>query len=218
VRRPCADTLDIGRWPGIDVTALAENARRRYQERATAVEQYCRGRPIDEIEDESRVDRRVLYRLIERAVQPHPDGRPWGFRALIPGMHVRAYQRFKTTVGARDGLAGSFRQLMDRYPPLEQVVKQLILEGEVFLVQVGDRRYLKNLKIAHRRFTGACRLVGLTANDYPLNQEEQGVRSLAGILRDRLVGGAGCARGTRIDCRISHGIAQRGAAQRPEGL
>jgi putative transposase len=77
VRRPCADTLDIGRWPGIDVTTLAENARRRYQERATAIEQYCRGRPIDWIEDESRVDRRVLYRLIERAVQPHPDGRPW---------------------------------------------------------------------------------------------------------------------------------------------
>jgi hypothetical protein len=57
-----------------------------------------------------------------------------GFRALIPGMHVRAYQRFKTTAGARDGLVGSFRQLLDRYPPLEQVVKQLILEGVVFLV------------------------------------------------------------------------------------
>jgi hypothetical protein len=30
-------------------------------------------------------------------------------------------------------------------------------------------------------FTGACRLVGLTANDYPLNQDEQGVRSLRGF-------------------------------------
>jgi putative transposase len=204
VRRPSADTLDIARWPSIDITALAENARRRYQERATAIDQYFRGRPIDEIEDVSRVDRRVLYRLIERAVRPHPDGRPWGFRALIPGMHVRAYQRLKTTVGARDGLAGSFRQLLDRYPPLEQVVKQLILEGEVFLVQVGDRRYLKNLKIAHRRFTGACRLVGLTANDYPLNQDEQGVRSLAGVLRDRLVGGFAEVH-----------WAQRGARQKP---
>jgi putative transposase len=119
-------------------------------------------------------------------------------------MHVRAYQRLKTTVGARDGLAGSFRQLLDRYPPLEQVVKKLVLEGEVFLVQVGDRRYLKNLKIAHRRFMGACRLVGLTANDYPLNQDEQGVRSLAGVLRDRLVGGFAEVR-----------WAQRGARQKP---
>ena len=103
MRRPCADALDIARWPSIDVTALAESARRRYQERVSAIENYCRGRTIDEIEDESRVDRRVLYRLIERAVLPHPDGRPWGFRALIPGMHVRAYQRLKTTVGARAG-------------------------------------------------------------------------------------------------------------------
>jgi hypothetical protein len=102
MRRPSADTLDIARWPSIDVTALAENARHRYQERATAIEHYCRGRPIDEIEKHSRVDRRVLYRLIERALRPHPDGRPWGFRALIPGMHVRAYQRIKPTVGARE--------------------------------------------------------------------------------------------------------------------
>jgi hypothetical protein len=86
-------------------------------------------------------------------------------------------------------LAGSFRQLLDRYPPLEQVLKKLILEREVFLVRVGKRRYMKNLKIAHRRFTGACRLVGLTAHNYPLNQDEQGVRSLAGVLRERLLGG-----------------------------
>jgi putative transposase len=189
VRRPSADELDIARWPSVDLAALANSARRRFQDRALAIEHYCRGDPIDQIEEESHVDRRVIYRMIERAVKAHPDGRPWGFRALIPGMHVRAYQRLKTTVGAREGLAGSFRQLLDLYPPLEQLVKQLIVDREVLLIQVGDRLYLKNLKNAHRLFTDACRLVGLTANDYPLNQDEQGRRSLASVLRDRLLAG-----------------------------
>jgi putative transposase len=46
--------------------------------------------------------------------------------------------------------------------------------------------------------------VGLRANDYPLNQGEQGVRSLAGVLGDRLVGGFAEVH-----------WAQRGARQKP---
>jgi hypothetical protein len=54
--------------------------------------------------------------MIERALQAHPDGRPWGFRALVPGSHTKAYQRYKASVGV--GLAGAFGQLLEKYPKL----------------------------------------------------------------------------------------------------
>ena len=40
---------------------------------------------------------------------------------------------------------------------------------------------------AHNRFTAACRSLGLTANDYPLNQDENGRRSFASAIRYRMM-------------------------------
>jgi putative transposase len=48
---------------------------------------------------------------------------------------------------------------------------------------------VKGLNIAHARFTGVCRSLGLTAKDYPLNQDEQGRRSLGNTLRSRMLEG-----------------------------
>ena len=47
-----------------------------------AIEDYAIGVPIGEVEEKTKLDRRILYRMIERALQAHPDGRPWGFRAV----------------------------------------------------------------------------------------------------------------------------------------
>ena len=77
MKRPDTDTLDLSRWPSVDVNALDEKARQGYQQRAMAVEHYSTGISIDDVEKKTNVDRRVLYRVIERAVRAHPDGRPW---------------------------------------------------------------------------------------------------------------------------------------------
>jgi putative transposase len=110
MKRPASEILEISRWPSIDFNALEEKARDRYQQRATAIEHYATGAPIEEVEQKTKLDRRVLYRMIERALQAHPDGRPWGFRALVPGSHTKTYQRCKASTGRRVGLAGAFSQ------------------------------------------------------------------------------------------------------------
>jgi hypothetical protein len=89
VKRPTPELLDISRWPSVDVNALEDKARLRYQQRVAAVEHYAAGAPLGGIESQTEIHRRVLYRMIERALQAHPDGRPWGFRALIPGSHTK---------------------------------------------------------------------------------------------------------------------------------
>jgi putative transposase len=91
VKRPGAEILDTALWPGTDFSVLDTHARQRYQDRTAAIELYSRGLPIGEVEERSGVDRRTLYRMIERALRRHPDGRPWGFRALIPSLRTVAY-------------------------------------------------------------------------------------------------------------------------------
>jgi hypothetical protein len=131
MRRPLPEALDLATWPGIDVTALDTEARQRYRQRANAVEHYRRGLPLSAIREKTKVDGRVLYRMIERALRTHPDGRVWGFRALIPGLHTKAYERRKPAKGTGRGLAGVFTQLLERHPELEQLIRQLIRSREV---------------------------------------------------------------------------------------
>jgi hypothetical protein len=64
MKRPDSEVLDISRWPSIDINALDEKARDRYQRRATATEHYATGVPIGEVEERTKLDRRVLYRMI----------------------------------------------------------------------------------------------------------------------------------------------------------
>ncbi len=189
MKRPSPEALDLATWPGIDVTALKTEARQRYRQRATAIEHYRRGLSLSVIQETTKIDRRVLYRLIDRALRTHPDGRVWGFRALIPGLHTKAYERRKPAKVTGRGLAGAFTQLLDRHEELEQLIRQLIRSREVLLVQKGERFYLQSLKRAHDRFKEACRALGLTARDYPLNHDEGGRRSFRTVLRQRMLDG-----------------------------
>jgi putative transposase len=141
------------------------------------------------IQEKTKIDRRVLYRTLDRALRTHPDGRVWGFRALIPGLHTKAYERRLPAKATGRGLAGAFTQLLDRHEELEQLIRRLIRDREVLLIQKGERSYLRNLNRAHERFKELCRSLGLRGKDYPLNHDEAGRRSLRTALRQRMLDG-----------------------------
>src|SRR5450631_1337576 len=127
--------------------------------------------------------------MLARALRTHPDGGVWGFRALIPGLHTTAYERRLPVKSTGRGLAGAFTQLLERHEELEQLIRQLIRSREVFLIQEGERFYLRSLHRAHERFKESCRGLGLTGKDYPLNHDEAGRRSLRTALRQRMLDG-----------------------------
>jgi putative transposase len=189
VKRPPPQALELATWPGIDTSALDAKARQRYRQRAAAIEHYRSGSALTMIQEKTKIDRRVLYRILDRALRTHPDGRVWGFRALIPGLHTKAYERRLPAKATGRGLAGAFTQLLDRHEELEQLIRRLIRDREVLLIQKGERFYLRNLNRAHDRFKEACRGLGLTAKDYPLNHNEGGRRSLRTTLRLRMLDG-----------------------------
>ena len=76
-------SIDVSAWPTVAFTELDDVARRTFETRQQAVLRYTAGESIKAIERSTGINRRQLYRLLERAQTSHPDGRPFGFRVMI---------------------------------------------------------------------------------------------------------------------------------------
>nr|BBH93612.1 hypothetical protein KTA_18110 [Thermogemmatispora argillosa] len=85
--RPRRD--DLTTWAEADLSALGEREKQRYEQRKRAViDYYTTNKPLEEITLEYRLSWQTLVRLLENCLKRHPDGRLWGFRALIPGAMI----------------------------------------------------------------------------------------------------------------------------------
>lgn len=185
-RNEIPDALnDPSTWPGVDASALDIQRRVIYQQREQAVFAYLLGTTLADIERNFRVDRRTLMRLIERCLAAHADGRIHGLRALIPHTRAKDYQRIMPALrrAKPGGLTGAMGQLFGRLPQLLRIVEREIGSGMLGLSQAGR---LFGLRDIQAKLLAACREAGLTAIDYPLNQDEMGYRSLAVWMRKRL--------------------------------
>ncbi len=92
-RKPEFQTLDVATWPAVAYTEFDPETRRAFEARMQALIRYARGESLKQIEQCTGVNRRQLYRWLERALSPHPDGRPFGFRALVSYVRVAEYVR-----------------------------------------------------------------------------------------------------------------------------
>lgn len=178
------DLKDMTLWPGVDPDALEKDARALYRKREQAVRRYVQGTPVSEVEQATGVARTQLYRLIERCVSRHSDGRIYGWRALLPHLRTKTYTRIdKVGPGAPGkfgGASGAMTQLLERYPLLEQFLQREIALHHLTISPSGR---LLHLRAAHRQFIARCRELGLTNRHYPLNQEQKGLRALGYAIR-----------------------------------
>jgi hypothetical protein len=118
-RKPELQAIDVNTWPTVAYTELDESGRRTFEARQQAVLRYIAGEPIRAVEASTRFNRRQLYRWLERAQTTHPDGRRFGFRALIHYVRIAGYGRIRYVRlhgerGSR-GAAGALTQLLERY-------------------------------------------------------------------------------------------------------
>ncbi|RAQ97184.1 DUF4012 domain-containing protein [Thermogemmatispora tikiterensis] len=85
--RPRRD--DLAAWAEADLSSLGEREKQRYEQRKNAVvDYYTTDKSIEEITRQYRLSWQTLERLLEKCLKRHPDGRLWGFRALLPGSLV----------------------------------------------------------------------------------------------------------------------------------
>ena len=186
-RRPEFQAIDVGTWPTVAFTELDEGMRRTFERRQEAVVRYAAGESIKSIEEMTGVDRRQLYRWLERALALHPDGRPFGFRAFIRYEHISVYERVRKVqvLGERGsrGTAGALSQLFERYPELAGWLRLQVRQRKVQLEQAPSegriRIRLRGLQALHDGFLRQCRAVGLTAADYPFNTATRAMGSLS---------------------------------------
>ena len=171
---------DLSMWPTVDPGALDDHRREDLLARMEAVRLYLLHTPIHAIESTTGVGRSLIYLLLRRCIQPHPDGRIRGFRALIPYGRAKSYERIKpvapTTRTRTSGSSGAMTTLLQRHESLTLFLRRCLSDRAIYFGEAGQ---LCGLHAVHRGFLDACRELGLTVTDYPLNQERQGIRSLS---------------------------------------
>jgi len=181
--------VDLGAWPEFDSGILTKKQRKVFNARRTALELYCANTAVASIEEQTAVNRRQIYRLLAACASLHPDGRVFGWRALVPYTHVATYQRTAKSQRRRDGsgAAGAFGHLLQAYPSLEQWIAEQIRAKRVSVDQRGTddglRLRVRGLTKLHKSFLDRCRDLSLSAADYPFNTQHMGIRALATAVR-----------------------------------
>jgi hypothetical protein len=121
-----------------------------------------------------------VVRLAKRCLSTHPDGRIYGFRALIPGSRLKAYTRKSKViadVGQKFGWSGVFTSLLNNNPEIADLIERNVYKS-------GRRSELFESKVSvkhlHKLFLDECRSLGLELSKaYPFNTVKCGYGSLA---------------------------------------
>lgn len=176
---------DLSTWPTVDITALSPANQQIFQSKVEAIRIFIESPfvSVSAIKQVTGVHPQSLYRLLTRCLSNHSDGRIYGFRAAIPFVRMKEYERIQPAL-AREGnagMSGAFSQLLQQNPTVEKLLKRLIKERNKSITT--SREVRKSLKRIHKAFLEECRRSGVKANDYPFTQAMLGIRSLATYLK-----------------------------------
>ena len=178
---------DLASWPSVDISALSEADALVFTSRREAIALYVNEPllPMRTILAKTGVEPKTVYRLIDRCLAKHTDGRIFGFRAAIPYARLKEYERVHSINRAQGsqgvGLSGAFGLLLQQYPSLAEY---LLMEAEKRHTPItGANEVRRSITRIHKRFLEECRSVGIKLNEYPLNQGLGGKRSLSDYFR-----------------------------------
>ncbi len=174
-----AELSDISQWPTADDSGLDGDARSLFARRIQAMTLFVDGSTsLRAIGSETGLRINDLYRLFERCITRHEDGRIYGCRALLPWLHTQPYERSATVkASGAGGASGAFAQLLQRYPDIARWIERKVAarsRPHATLEEVP--RHIWRL---HGGFLAQCRQAGIPPHEYPFNQKHLGERSLA---------------------------------------
>ncbi|WP_342529258.1 hypothetical protein MKY80_11535 [Lysinibacillus sp. FSL R5-0849] len=151
-------------WP----TVLEDNVKPEYLElylkRKAAVQAYINtDTSLLAICQKYGLYKSDFYRLLKRCLLLHTDGRPFGFRALIP--HFRVEKRKLT----------KFETLLEEHPKLRESLEKDFLNKK----KKGElREFNMSLRKIHQYFIQNCIKSGIDLNEYPLNTKTKAKKSV----------------------------------------
>lgn len=168
-------------WPSADPSHLLPAEQEVFHRLSQAVAELFGhpDTPVTHILAKHRVGKSALYRGAFRSLSLHPDGRIYGFRALLPYLRVKDYERQAVVAPEpyeKAGCAGAFTQLLRDYPSIEKALRKAI-KGRSKRAGLG-RQVRQPIYDIHTEFVAACRDAGITAERYPLNTRRVAFRSV----------------------------------------
>jgi len=88
-----ASSLPTALWPAVNSDAMTREQAQTFIARKEAMRLYFADEPVENITHVTGVNRYDLARMAQKCLQIAPDGAIYGFRALIPYIRTRPYQR-----------------------------------------------------------------------------------------------------------------------------
>jgi len=180
-----ASFLALENWPTVDRESISEKKRALFDRRVGAMKAYALNVTLKKIRSQFQIGEDEVRRHFRRCVSTHKDGRLWGFRALIPRMRTKDYERMCEVNGlkASRSHSGKFQRLLKAHPEIrEKLVGYFWGKFPKGLAQ----EHRAPVKGIHKLFLKWCREVGINTREYPFTAKELGRRTLASFLRETI--------------------------------
>jgi len=181
------NTPPVETWPQVAVEAIDAAIRELYLARADAMRKYFSNEPVKTIERVTGVRASQLPQFARRCLEISDDGLIAGFRALIPYIRTKSYERtapvdykFPEDQG---GMAGSLGALLKRFPELEQQLLRHIRQD-------AKSQKVREVKLRprdlHRIFIKLLRELGVQDDEWPFITKYRGKRTIEKYMRSVL--------------------------------
>ena len=173
------EDFSLGNWPDPDVGTLSKRDLDRFLKRKEAVVLYLQGTTSAAVFTATGIHARFLNRMIrERCMHPHPDGRIYGWRALVPSVRIVQYHR-QTKVRADAngrGASGALITLLQQEPEFTKQLNKQIIKTFPDL-RLGEIRRPRHALWAW--FLKELRALGYeTRNEWPFTMKTMGYPTL----------------------------------------
>lgn len=171
--------LDVSVWPRVDESSIEDPGdRKTFIDRCISLNQYIN--TDKQYKSDDLLSSNEMIRIFKRCLALHPDGRIYGYRALIPHTRIKTYVRkstVETAVGKTNGFSGAFTSLLEQHPELHDLIERNVFKKGPKNAVFESRISVKHL---HKKFLDMCRDLGLEiSKSYPFNTVMQGYGALA---------------------------------------
>lgn len=179
-----AKSPPISQWPTVIASDLPEYVREQFERRRMAVEMYFAGMLLKDIQAKTGIQGSSVRWFVDRCLLNAGDGRMYGFRALIPGLHIKEYERTAPVTGklphAHGGYSGALMAVFDRFPNLPEMLKDVVLKRHKF-----SHVYEKKITAGtlHHLFLSCLEELGVKKTEWPFNTRFLGQRSIVKFMK-----------------------------------
>lgn len=174
---------DLSSWPRVDKKAMSDTRAAAYDRQVEAIREFVEepDTSLKEIAKRTGVHREQLYRLLNRCLTTHEDGRIYGYRGAIPHKHLKEYARTDIVRASKPrgkgGAAGAMQQCLRNHPAIARWLAKEAKMRERPLRPGEMREVRKGLRSLHREFLKRLRESHVSPSEWPFNRDEMGLRS-----------------------------------------